>query len=110
MKTIMLLTFAVGSMSAQQPPPTAPPQTPPPCIAVKNIGSHALRNVLLGGVAGALISKEQYQVLRTINYPAAAIGSKMHGNDLETIQKAGTKVVIMPKRYTADDLVKSCAQ
>ena len=54
------------------------------CIAVKSIGSHAFRNIMLAGVAGALISKQQYEVVSAVNYPAR-VGQKFHGNDLQTI-------------------------
>lgn len=83
-------------------------QPAPSCLVVKNIGSHAFRNVLLGGIAGALVSKEQYQVLRVVNYPAVKIGEKFHGADLQTIQAGGVKVSILNKRATVDDIVKAC--
>ena len=76
------------------------------CVAVKPIGSHALRNIMLAGVAGALISKQQYQVVGVNGYPAR-VGQKFHGNDLQTIQGSGTKVVILDKRYSEGDL-KAC--
>lgn len=79
------------------------------CLAVKPIGSHAFRNIMLAGVAGALISHQQYQVVDAVGYPAA-VGQKFHGNDLQTISSGGTKVAILDKHYTADDLHKACQQ
>jgi hypothetical protein len=77
------------------------------CMAVKPIGSHAFRNIMLAGVAGALISKQQYQVVDVVKYPAR-VGQKFHGNDLQTIRSGGTKVVILDKHYTGDDLRQAC--
>src|SRR5271157_3423853 len=54
------------------------------CLAVKPIGSHAFRNVMLLGVAGALISHQQYEVVEVKDYPAH-VGEKFHGSDLQTI-------------------------
>jgi hypothetical protein len=79
------------------------------CMAVKPIGSHALRNVMLFGVAGALISHMQYQVVDAVDYPAK-VGQKFHGNDLQTIQGSGTKVVLLAKHYSAEDLHMACHQ
>ena len=77
------------------------------CLAVKPIGSHAFRNIMLAGVAGALISKQQYQVVDVVNYPSH-VGSKFHGNDLQTISSNGTKVVILDKKYKEEDVQKAC--
>jgi hypothetical protein len=77
------------------------------CMAVKPIGSHAFRNVMLFGVAGAFISHMQYQVVDAVDYPAK-IGQKYHGNDLQTIQGSGTKVVLLDKHYSADELHMAC--
>jgi hypothetical protein len=77
------------------------------CIAVKSIGSHALRNIMLAGVAGAIISKQQYQVVDAVGYPAR-VGQKYHGNDLQTIQASGTKVAILGKYYTNEEFQKAC--
>jgi hypothetical protein len=79
------------------------------CMAVKPIGSHAFRNVVLFGVAGALISHAQYQVVDAVDYPAK-IGQKYHGNDLQTIEGNGTRVVLLDKRYSADELHMACRQ
>ncbi len=78
------------------------------CIAVKSIGSHAFRNVMLAGLVGALISKEQYEVLDVVDYPTAKIGQKFHGNDLQIFQAAGTKVVILDKKSTKEEIAKAC--
>ncbi len=77
------------------------------CIAVKPIGSHAVRNIMLAGVAGAIISKQQYQVIDAVGYPAK-VGQKFHGNDLQTIQSSGTKVAILGTYYTDEDFQKAC--
>lgn len=84
-------------------PAKANPQTSTGCMAVKPIGTHALRNVMLLGVAGAFISHMQYQVVDAVDYPAK-VGQKFHGNDLQTIQGSGTKVVLLAKHYSAEDL------
>jgi hypothetical protein len=79
------------------------------CMAVRPIGSHAVRNVLLFGAAGALISHMQYQVVDAVDFPAK-VGQKYHGNDLQTIQGSGTKVVLLAKHYSAEDLHVACHQ
>jgi hypothetical protein len=76
------------------------------CLVVRSVGSHAARNIMLFGVAGALISKQQYAVVDSEDYPAR-VGEKFHGNDLETISST-TKVVVLDKHYTPDDLHKAC--
>ena len=79
------------------------------CLAVRPIGTHAFRNVMLLGVAGAFISHMQYQVVDSVDYPAK-VGQKFHGNDLQTVQGSGTKVVLLAKHYTAEDLHMACHQ
>ena len=111
---VLLATAALAAPSfaqpAQQPSGTkAPAQSSTSCIAVKSAGSHAFRNIMLAGAAGALISKQQYEVVSAVNYPAK-VGQKFHGNDLKTIQGDGTKVVILDKHYTEDDLQKACGK
>lgn len=96
-------TSSTQPQSGAQPAPTSSKG----CLAVSPIGSHAFRNIMLAGVAGALISKQQYQVVDVVNYPSR-IGQKFHGNDLQTIQSSGTKVVILDKHYTPEDLQKAC--
>ena len=66
------------------------PATNKGCLAVQSIGSHGFRNIMLGGIAGALLSKEQYKVVALTDYPAN-IGYKFHGNDLQTIQSSGAR-------------------
>ena len=101
-KTILaVLVASLASVCAQDKPDSSG------CIAVKSVGSHAFRNIMLGGIAGALISKQQYEVVDAVGYPAHT-GQKFHGNDLQAIQGNGTKVVILAKHYTAEDLRKSC--
>lgn len=100
---VTALFLFVALANAQEPS-----KVPAKCMAVKSIGSHAFRNVLLGGVAGALISKEQYQVVKAEGYPAIP-GQKFHGSDLQTIQQSGTKVVILNKRFTPEEVQKACA-
>jgi hypothetical protein len=102
--------FAVAQESAQPQSAAQAAQTQiqtRSCLAVKPIGSHAFRNIMLAGVAGALISKQQYQVVDATNYPAR-VGQKFHGNDLQTIGSTGTKVVILDKHYTVGDLHEAC--
>ncbi|MHB8413723.1 MAG: hypothetical protein ACYDDI_17540 [Candidatus Acidiferrales bacterium] len=94
----MLALFAVAVPLQAQ---AAPGKTKQGCIAVKPAGSHAFRNIMLLGVAGAMISKAQYQVLDVQNYPAK-IGQKFHGNDLQTIQNGGTRVLILDKKQKPD--------
>lgn len=110
---IMTIMLAATLSAAQQPTPPQqaspqPPQSHPKgCLAVASIGSHTLRNVLLMGGVGAFISKEQYKVVDVSGYPAR-VGEKLHGNDLQTIQGNGTKVVLLTKKYTQDELRKAC--
>jgi hypothetical protein len=98
---------AVTSSTQPQPGAQTAPTSSNGCLAVAPIGSHAFRNIMLAGVAGALISKQQYEVVDVVNYPGR-IGQKFHGNDLQTIQSSGTKVVILDKHYTPADLQKAC--
>jgi hypothetical protein len=104
-----LLSFAQEAAQSQSiVQPVQPAQTQAKsCIAVKPIGSHAFRNIMIAGVAGALISKQQYQVVDATNYPAR-VGQKFHGNDLQTLGSTGTKVVILDKRYTVGDMHEAC--
>ena len=92
---------------ADAKPADAKPAGSNGCLAVKPIGSHAFRNIMLAGVAGALISKQQYQVVDVVDYPSH-VGSKFHGNDLQTISSNGTKVVILDKKYKEEDVQKAC--
>jgi hypothetical protein len=97
-----------GTPSSVSEPIKASAQQPAKgCMAVSPIGSHAFRNVMLLGVAGAFISHMQYQVVDAVDYPAK-VGQKYHGNDLQTIQGSGTKVVLLAKHYTAEDLHMAC--
>lgn len=108
------LSVVLAGFTGQQPPaaPASPvparPITPPSgCLAVRDVGSHAFRNIMLGGLAGALVSKKQYQVVYAADYPAK-IGQKFHGNDLQTLQTGGTRVVILAKNFSSEDLNKAC--
>ena len=108
-----LVAFAAPSL-AQEPAAKAPAEAASNaavgskgCLAVVDSGSHAFRNILLGGVAGAIVSKKQYKVVDAKDYPAH-IGQKFHGNDLQTIQTSGTRIVILDKKYTPDDLHTAC--
>ena len=96
-------TTSFAQSSSGQPVAEAPSG----CVVVKSIGSHAFRNIMLAGVAGALVSKQQYEVVHIANYPAR-LGQKFHGNDLQTIQSSGIKVVILDKHYTGEDLQRAC--
>jgi hypothetical protein len=62
---------------------------------------------MLAGVAGAVISKEQYKVLVVKDYPTH-VGEKFHGNDLQTIQNNGTKVVMLDKHSKPEDAASTC--
>jgi hypothetical protein len=107
----------VSTINAAGKPQTSPSQMPlvtqaasastKGCLVVKDAGSHAFRNIVLGGIAGALISKKQYQVVDAVDYPAK-MGQKFHGNDLQTLQAGGTRIVILNKQYTPEDLHKAC--
>jgi len=101
-----LFLAAFIAIGPQAPPP---PQQPPPqaCIAVVDAGSHAFRNIMLGGIAGALVSKKQYKVVAAKNYPAK-VGNKIHGNDLQVIQAGGAKVIVMDKNMPDDAKAKAC--
>src|SRR5713226_1663763 len=96
-----------GSLTqcAGQPSPQTTQQAKS-CLTVVNAGSHAFRNIMLGGIAGAVISKAQYKVIDSVNYPAHE-GQKFHGNDLQTMQTAGVHVTIVDKTYTQEDLAKA---
>ncbi len=98
-----------SGLTANQPQASAPaPQAQTKrCLAVKSIGSHAFRNIMLAGVAGAFVSKEQFQVIDAVDYPAR-IGQKFHGSDLQTMASSGTKVAFLEKHYNSDDLYKAC--
>jgi hypothetical protein len=62
---------------------------------------------MLAGVAGALISKKQYKVVDFANYPAH-IGQKFHGDDLQTLQAGGTKIVILAKKTPKEQARSAC--
>jgi hypothetical protein len=115
---IIAVTLAAALSAAQQPGQPPQPVQPQPqaesiqshpkgCIAVQPIGTHAIRNIALFGVAGAFVSKEQYKVVDVTDYPAR-VGQKYHGNDLQTVQGGGAKVVLLSKHYTQDELHKAC--
>ena len=128
MKQLVLALLAVvlvglPSVAAAQtaqplPPPPQPTAnttvqdaTPAPkptsCLAVIEAGSHAFRNIMLGGLAGAIVSKKQYKVVNAVNYPAH-IGQKFHGGDLQMFSSSGTKVIILDKKYSPEDLQTAC--
>jgi hypothetical protein len=112
----LLIAFLLGGLSLGYAQGTAEPRSGSSptteskgCIAVKDVGSHAFRNIMLAGVAGALISKKQYEVVDVVSYPAK-VGQKFHGNDLQTIQTGGTRIVILDKKYSGEELMKACHQ
>jgi hypothetical protein len=111
LRLVPIMLAALGSVAQQSAQPQSGSQLletqPRSCLAVRSIGSHAFRNIMLVGVAGALISKQQYEVVDEVNYPAR-LGQKFHGNDLQTIQASGAKVVILDKHYTAEELHLAC--
>jgi hypothetical protein len=97
-----------GTVASQSESGTPTPQpVRKGCLAVKSVGSHAFRNIMLIGVAGALVSREQFQVVDAVEYPAR-IGQKFHGSDLQTISASGTRVAILEKHYSSDELHQSC--
>lgn len=100
----LALLFVALPVAAQSP---APPEKPKSCLAVVDAGSHGVRNFMLAGVAGALMSKKQYKVVAVVNYPAH-VGEKMHGNDLQLLQTSGTQIVILDKKYDKDELKAAC--
>jgi hypothetical protein len=106
---IMLVALASVAQQPLQPQPSGQlaQSEPKTCLAVRPVGSHAFRNVMLFGVAGALMSKQQYEVVDAVEYPAR-VRQKFHGNDLQTIQSSGTKVVILDKNYTTGELHMAC--
>jgi len=102
---------ALADKDVAKPETTPKPAAATPvsrgCLAVKPIGSHMFRNVMLLGVTGALISKAQYKVVDVVNYPIS-IGTKFHGDELQTISSNGTKVVILDKHSKEEDIQKAC--
>jgi hypothetical protein len=36
------------------------------------------------------------------------VGKKLHGDDLQTVQASGVRIVTLDKKYTADDLHQAC--
>jgi hypothetical protein len=105
----IVFTLLIATVSAAQTPtaPAAPPALSKGCLAVVDAGSHAFRNIMLGGIAGALVSKKQYKVVDAKDYPAR-VGQKFHGNDLQTLQAGGTRIVILDKKYSTEDLHAAC--
>jgi hypothetical protein len=115
MTSSVVLSLTLSSFAQQQLPP-APSQAAPAaqeapsakgCLAVKDAGSHAFRNIMLGGIAGALVSKKQYEVVDVVDYPAK-IGQKFHGDDLQILQTSGIRIVILDKKYAPEDLHGAC--
>jgi hypothetical protein len=107
-KDVPRVAFRQSSAQSTEVQPAQPTQSPSKgCMAVRPIGSHAFRNYMLLGVAGVLISHQQYQVVDVTDYPAR-VAQKYHGNDLQTIQSGGTRVVLLEKHYTAEELHKAC--
>jgi hypothetical protein len=109
---VLVITIAVAAQAPPAASTQGQPGAPQPvasrgCLAVTDAGSHAFRNIMLGGLAGALVSKKQYRVADAVDYPAK-IGQKFHGNDLQTLQQGGTRIVILDKKYSADELHKAC--
>jgi hypothetical protein len=76
------------------------------CLAVKSVGSHIMRNFILFGTIGAIVSKEQYVVVGSVDYPAT-VGAKYHGDYLMAVSKEA-KVVVLNNFSTPDDMRKAC--
>jgi hypothetical protein len=111
MKKMLLPTILLTVMAfAQQPAQpqheseSRPPTQPKPCVIVLHEGSHAFRNVMLLGVAGAVISKERYKVLES-NVAGIKSDEKMHGDELQA-RTQGAKVVVV-KKDKGDELVSA---
>lgn len=104
---IVVVQSAPVAEPAKAPQQDASTVQPKGCIAVESVGSHAFRNIMLAGVAGAVISKEQFKVLAVKDYPTH-VGEKFHGGDLQTIQNNGTKVVMLDKHARPEDAANAC--
>ena len=101
----LLCSTAFGQQSAQpkeqaQVPAQSQAQSPTPaqgkpCVIVQHEGGHAFRNVMLLGVAGAVISKERYKVVES-NVAGITLGEKMHGDELQA-RTQGAKVLVLRK-------------
>jgi hypothetical protein len=102
--TILLTVMAFAQQPAQpqQQNQSQPPAQPKPCVIVQHEGSHAFRNMMLLGVAGAVISKERYKVLES-NVAGIKPDDKMHGDELQA-RTQGAKVVVVRTSKT-DELV-----
>jgi hypothetical protein len=101
--TMASLLTCFGEQPGIQPTPTIQKS----CLVVRPIGSHAVRNTLIFGLAGAVISKQQYQVVDAVNYPAK-IKQKFHGSDLQAISSS-TRIVILDKKdMSLEDAHKGC--
>ena len=100
--TILLTVTAFAQQPAQpqqQSQSQAPAQTKQ-CVIAQHEGSHAFRNVMLLGVAGAVISKERYKVLES-NVAGITPGEKMHGDELQA-RTQGAKVVVVKKNNDSE--------
>jgi hypothetical protein len=95
--------FALAQQAQVQPAVVQQTSQPKACLTVVDVGSHAFRNIMLGGIAGAVVSKTQYKVVDSVNYPAHE-GQKFHGNDLQTIEAGGVHVTVLDKKYTPSDV------
>jgi PEGA domain len=89
----MLAIGLAGKTLAGQQQPAAPQSSQ--CVIVKHEGSHAVRNALLFGGVGAVVSKERYQVVDS-NVPGLSRGRKMHGDELQA-RTQGVKVLVIDK-------------
>ena len=92
---------AQGQPPAQSQQQSSTPAQSKPCVIVQHEGGHTFRNVMLLGVAGAVISKERYKVIES-NVAGLAPGEKMHGDELQA-RTQGAKVVVV-KKNSQDEL------
>lgn len=104
--TLMLCVTAFGQQSSTPGQQAQSPAAVKPCVIVEHEGGHTLRNVMLLGVVGAVISKERYKVIES-NVAGLKPGEKMHGDELQA-RTQGTKVVVMGKKEGIAEAREAC--
>ena len=120
MKNVIVVIIVMLSLTAlaQQPatpqeqtpaapqPQTQAPAPPKACAIVEHEGGHALRNIMLLGVVGAVISKERYKVIET-NIAGLKPGEKMHGDELQA-RTQGAKIIVLRKHEDLAEAREDC--